>query len=95
MSLVDGRLVVSRLPNASDMPLSVATASRSTSRATAALPHWPCSLEHMSGVGHGSLGSLVLEPSFLVRVSTLSFDPELSASTDRASREFARIVTRA
>ena len=39
------------------------------------------------------MGSLVFEPSFLQRISDLTFDPAL-ASGDRSAREFARIVAR-
>ena len=46
MSLVDGCLAVSRLPNAADVPLSVAV-THTVSWVAPVLPHWLCSPEHL------------------------------------------------
>ena len=46
ISLVDERLVVSRLPNAGDILLSVA-AARTVPQVTLIVPHWLCSAEHL------------------------------------------------
>ena len=46
MSLVDGRLAVSRLPNAADIPLLVA-AAHTVPRVAPALAHQLCSPEHL------------------------------------------------
>ena len=94
MSLVDGRLAVSRLPNAADILLSVAAMR-------VLFPELPLlsliSFAHLSICRFLLVHSLVLlalEPSFLQRTSTLSFDPALS-SGDRPSREFAHLVVHA
>ena len=46
MSLVDGRLAVSRLPSASDIPLSVA-ATRTVPRVASVIAHQLHSPEHL------------------------------------------------
>ena len=46
MSLVDGCLSVSRLPNAADILLSVVTL-HTVPRVAPVVPHWLCSLEHL------------------------------------------------
>ena len=45
MSLVDGHLTISRLPNAADIPLFVAT-TRTVPNVAPVVPHWLCSPEH-------------------------------------------------
>ena len=46
MSLVDRHLAVLRLPNAADIPLSVA-ATRTVPQVAPVVPHWLCSPEHL------------------------------------------------
>ena len=78
MSLVDGHLALSRLPNASDILLSVATISM-WSHATLAMLYWLWLLASLPGSDGFSPDSLVLEPFFLQHTSELSFDPALSS----------------
>ena len=53
---------------------------------------WPCSLEPLSGVEAAKFASLVLEPSFLQRVSelTLQLSPDLSHPV---AHEFQHVVS--
>ena len=46
MSLVDGRIAVSRLPNAADIPLLVA-ATYTVPHVAPVIPHWLHSPEHL------------------------------------------------
>ena len=61
---MDGHLADSRLLNASNMPLSVATTSMER-HAILVVPFWRFSLASLPGSGNGLLAFLVLEPFFL------------------------------
>ena len=61
--LMDRHLAISRLLNASDMPLSDATVK--WCHLTLITPHWPCSSASFPCPGHCLLTTLMLKPSFL------------------------------
>ena len=50
LGLVGGQLVVSQLPNSSDVPLAIWSLQRTGVRVRASGSTWPCSLQLLSGV---------------------------------------------
>ena len=92
ISLVDGRLAVSRLPNACSMPLSVATTGM-WGCVIPVMPCWSCLLAISLDFCGILLVFLLLEPSFSQHTSELSFDAAL-VSGDQPSWEAVCLVKR-
>ena len=93
MSLVDRCFAVSRLTNASDMPLSFATIGMQC-YVTPAVLYWLYLLASLKGSGNALLDSLVLRTSILQHISELSFDPKLT-SGNCTCYEFVQLIVQA
>ena len=65
--------MISWLPNLPNNPLAIQSLQSSGVLARACGGMWPCSLELLSGVEAAQCTSLLLDPSFLQRVSELTF----------------------
>ena len=91
-SLVDKFLAISRLPYASEMPLSVAAAGL-LGFATPVVLNLLCSLTNFPGFSGMLLASLVFKPFFLQHTSEVPFDP-VFASGNQPFHKSANLLMR-